>query len=129
MLIVGHSGIPDLPLIGSELFHFVGIGPVQNNGSCPIFCGSGKRVPVKKVMKVHPEAAVKLEPLIRRRLGLSAGCSSKHSDADDGAERDAQPRTSNAEARTRAGFHREEDRKSTRLNSSHQIISYAVFCL
>src|SRR5207244_5264519 len=24
---------------------------------------------------------------------------------------------------------REEDRKSTRLNSSHQIISYAVFCL
>src|SRR5438552_14339792 len=25
--------------------------------------------------------------------------------------------------------HFEEDRKSTRLNSSHQIISYAVFCL
>src|SRR5258708_18141974 len=24
---------------------------------------------------------------------------------------------------------REKDRKSTRLNSSHQIISYAVFCL
>src|SRR5947208_12906437 len=24
---------------------------------------------------------------------------------------------------------REQDRKSTRLNSSHQIISYAVFCL
>src|SRR5258708_22291542 len=28
-----------------------------------------------------------------------------------------------------AGFMTEEDRKSTRLNSSHQIISYAVFCL
>src|SRR5947208_9333524 len=27
------------------------------------------------------------------------------------------------------GGEREEDRKSTRLNSSHQIISYAVFCL
>src|SRR5258708_15000051 len=28
------------------------------------------------------------------------------------------------------GFHvRHQDRKSTRLNSSHQIISYAVFCL
>src|SRR5258708_14213918 len=26
-----------------------------------------------------------------------------------------------------SGYHR--DRKSTRLNSSHQIISYAVFCL
>src|SRR5438552_12271824 len=25
--------------------------------------------------------------------------------------------------------HKERDRKSTRLNSSHQIISYAVFCL
>src|SRR5438552_8560508 len=25
--------------------------------------------------------------------------------------------------------HLEQDRKSTRLNSSHQIISYAVFCL
>src|SRR5438552_8103171 len=27
------------------------------------------------------------------------------------------------------GRHCQEDRKSTRLNSSHQIISYAVFCL
>src|SRR5947208_12307383 len=27
------------------------------------------------------------------------------------------------------GRHLVEDRKSTRLNSSHQIISYAVFCL
>src|SRR5258708_18396262 len=28
-----------------------------------------------------------------------------------------------------SAWHRELDRKSTRLNSSHQIISYAVFCL
>src|SRR5438552_13698733 len=27
------------------------------------------------------------------------------------------------------GRHNRSDRKSTRLNSSHQIISYAVFCL
>src|SRR5437764_3117184 len=27
------------------------------------------------------------------------------------------------------GFHRRLDRKSTRLNSSHRCISYAVFCL
>src|SRR5438552_12810854 len=34
------------------------------------------------------------------------------------------------EARTAAGLsHPNIDRKSTRLNSSHQIISYAVFCL
>src|SRR5258708_36881506 len=30
--------------------------------------------------------------------------------------------------RVEPGLHR-QDRKSTRLNSSHQIISYAVFCL
>src|SRR5436190_2560151 len=35
-----------------------------------------------------------------------------------------------ADARTLAvGTHRERDRKSTRLNSSHTVISYAVFCL
>src|SRR2546426_6899244 len=28
-----------------------------------------------------------------------------------------------------AGWYREGDRKSTRLNSSHLVISYAVFCL
>src|SRR5260221_8627841 len=28
-----------------------------------------------------------------------------------------------------AGIHSREDRKSTRLNSSHTVISYAVFCL
>src|SRR5258708_17124106 len=28
-----------------------------------------------------------------------------------------------------SGIRRDVDRKSTRLNSSHQIISYAVFCL
>src|SRR5258708_30879405 len=31
--------------------------------------------------------------------------------------------------RARAESPSDEDRKSTRLNSSHQIISYAVFCL
>src|SRR5207245_10101835 len=30
---------------------------------------------------------------------------------------------------TDAGLHQSEDRKSTRLNSSHGSISYAVFCL
>src|SRR5258708_11434178 len=32
-------------------------------------------------------------------------------------------------AAVRADVHQRSDRKSTRLNSSHQIISYAVFCL
>src|SRR2546430_10429729 len=34
-----------------------------------------------------------------------------------------------ANHRSRAGHDAEEDRKSTRLNSSHSQISYAVFCL
>src|SRR5688572_31828717 len=33
------------------------------------------------------------------------------------------------DAFVRRGFQRPEDRKSTRLNSSHSQISYAVFCL
>src|SRR5258708_18566969 len=42
----------------------------------------------------------------------------------EGGSRDAVPRADVA-PQGRA----DEDRKSTRLNSSHQIISYAVFCL
>src|SRR5258708_18741677 len=42
-------------------------------------------------------------------------------------EPDRQART--PEKNLPAGERELEDRKSTRLNSSHQIISYAVFCL
>src|SRR5205807_5292410 len=42
-------------------------------------------------------------------------------------ERDAGPR--DPEHRWRDRLVRGEDRKSTRLNSSHLVISYAVFCL
>src|SRR3712207_8139591 len=41
--------------------------------------------------------------------------------------RDDGPRRGGADARGAAGL--PEDRKSTRLNSSHANISYAVFCL
>src|SRR5256885_5914249 len=39
----------------------------------------------------------------------------------------AEHQPANARVHDRAGAH--EDRKSTRLNSSHLVISYAVFCL
>src|SRR5258708_27395497 len=45
----------------------------------------------------------------------------RDSDVDSNAFGDAQ--------RNGNGHANREDRKSTRLNSSHQIISYAVFCL
>src|SRR5699024_12531683 len=38
-------------------------------------------------------------------------------------------RTQTATAPSAAGIHWHQDRKSTRLNSSHVSISYAVFCL
>src|SRR5258708_14320520 len=41
----------------------------------------------------------------------------------------ARPRKSARGRGEESRWAREQDRKSTRLNSSHQIISYAVFCL
>src|SRR5947208_12292504 len=41
----------------------------------------------------------------------------------------AEARAARAAPRDIAGARDQLDRKSTRLNSSHQIISYAVFCL
>src|SRR5207244_10655754 len=50
-----------------------------------------------------------------------------HDVADDGATAFLEHAKNFLEERSlRLGF---QDRKSTRLNSSHQIISYAVFCL
>src|SRR5947208_11566277 len=46
-----------------------------------------------------------------------------------GRPRDARLLADPDEARGRGGGDLPADRKSTRLNSSHQIISYAVFCL
>src|SRR6266567_7780989 len=43
--------------------------------------------------------------------------------------RSARRRTPWRSTRTPRGPHRQADRKSTRLNSSHSQISYAVFCL
>src|SRR5256885_2500720 len=50
--------------------------------------------------------------------------------ADDaGRERPAAPEHAAASERARPGGEARLDRKSTRLNSSHLVISYAVFCL
>src|SRR5256885_4157493 len=51
--------------------------------------------------------------------------------ARGGHRRHGELRSAKADARTGGGLHRRRraDRKSTRLNSSHLVISYAVFCL
>src|SRR5690606_41920508 len=59
-------------------------------------------------------------PRSRRRVRSRAGCSCTTSRSRPASRTRSPPRSS---ARTRP------DRKSTRLNSSHVKISYAVFCL
>src|SRR5258708_29589882 len=60
---------------------------------------------------------------VRDRGGCRASCDRRrHREAKRRRARDPTAREQERRAKTR-------DRKSTRLNSSHQIISYAVFCL
>src|SRR5438034_5448441 len=50
-------------------------------------------------------------------------------DPAHGREQPGEPEDARHEQTREALVHREGDRKSTRLNSSHTVISYAVFCL
>src|SRR2546430_2525346 len=66
----------------------------------------------------------------RRDDRRSAGCGHVPSELAGGAEHRARPRDGGErDARLLLRVLRERDRKSTRLNSSHSQISYAVFCL
>src|SRR5207244_12634842 len=60
-------------------------------------------------------------PALRRLLRLRPGLAHR--------ARRLSARLSRRGRRLQKGVERDGDRKSTRLNSSHQIISYAVFCL
>src|SRR2546422_4799449 len=62
--------------------------------------------------------------------GVGAGAEPRHDDAAEEAAfaRDAVERRGGAEVHDDR-VPAEQDRKSTRLNSSHGYISYAVFCL
>src|SRR5256885_6840400 len=61
--------------------------------------------------------------LFRSGSASARRCARRGSESEGGAR--APPRTPRGLARRRT----ERDRKSTRLNSSHLVISYAVFCL
>src|SRR3712207_7620590 len=63
---------------------------------------------------------------VRRRLRLAGGDGPAVPDEVPGGLRG---RLAAAADRRRRGGHPRQDRKSTRLNSSHANISYAVFCL
>src|SRR5258708_17965383 len=84
-------------------------------------------------------------PDVAQQLPLQIRDGSEYPSRDDVAVDLAEPqldliqpgRVGRSEVQVNFGMHRQEvrdrlalvDRKSTRLNSSHQIISYAVFCL
>src|SRR3712207_7972989 len=64
-----------------------------------------------------------LEPAV---VGPAAGDEHEQQQSGDGAE---QQRQDDGRGRRPEGQRAQQDRKSTRLNSSHANISYAVFCL
>src|SRR5438552_11341677 len=65
----------------------------------------------------------------RRGVGLGAHSALRGSPHQPALHRSAGRRECQPPRRSRQRVGRTPDRKSTRLNSSHQIISYAVFCL
>src|SRR2546426_9142612 len=65
----------------------------------------------------------------RRRARARAPGPARASCRPPGARRRARPAARAAAARRAPGGASGGDRKSTRLNSSHLVISYAVFCL
>src|SRR5215216_6123212 len=82
---------------------------------------------------VFPDTAAKVERAVRERL--DKGDYDKLTSARQFADKltaDLQEMSRDKHLRVRYSFQpipERSDRKSTRLNSSHQIISYAVFCL
>src|SRR5437762_11948132 len=63
------------------------------------------------------------------RSRSSSACARAPSAPDHSSEREADLATSAAANAPETPATQPEDRKSTRLNSSHRCISYAVFCL
>src|SRR5258708_24709517 len=101
------------------------------------------------LLVIHPGAAhgvygsdlanslIAVEPPLWARLIAGyvrdAGFNVQIIDAEADGLSPAEVASLSVNAKPRLGIHRQgshlRDRKSTRLNSSHQIISYAVFCL
>src|SRR5690625_5685881 len=78
-------------------------------------------IPVTLALSVNPQSTNKTEdPFVRPR---KRGPANKKATLVDVAER------ANVSAITVSRVINQPDRKSTRLNSSHVAISYAVFCL
>src|SRR3712207_8852474 len=79
---------------------------------------------------LFPYTTLFRSPLDRRPLGEAAGLEVAVEDHRPGGRgRGRRRRSGRARARHGRSGHEREDRKSTRLNSSHANISYAVFCL
>src|SRR5205085_11453743 len=73
-----------------------------------------EKASVRLIAEMQQRAGDNAERDRAQPIGMLAKIGAHERDGNDGAEASRQPR---------------QDRKSTRLNSSHSQISYAVFCL
>src|SRR5206468_10216929 len=90
-----------------------------------------KHPPTTEIYTLSLHDALPIWARGRRRRRSGPACAGTYEGRARSAERRREPARSRQPARPaadRAGC-RERDRKSTRLNSSHDQISYAVFCL
>src|SRR5207244_7525855 len=92
--------------------------PLSLHDALPISRGRGRRVETSR----HPRWAAAPSTAGRPRRF-------REDDLDVEDEGSASPGRCASDGLDRASALPCQDRKSTRLNSSHQIISYAVFCL
>src|SRR5258708_31206016 len=76
----------------------------------------------------HRSGAETVRRIVRAAPGLGVGALTLYAFSADNWKRPATEVSALFRLFAR-DLAREQDRKSTRLNSSHQIISYAVFCL
>src|SRR3712207_7259418 len=79
---------------------------------------------------LFPYTTLSRPPLLARRDDLDVKTAQLRQQVEDGrAAVDRRARDAKLWREYTAGLKRDADRKSTRLNSSHANISYAVFCL
>src|SRR5207244_7447541 len=105
-----------IPPRGSQKFVTAGGAPGATTGSVRIIPVAGQTAPVSQVIFVYKPREVTVSLAGVSTLGATSFRTYVESSGIAG-------RPGNVQSALAI------DRKSTRLNSSHQIISYAVFCL
>src|SRR2546426_1175712 len=110
---------------------FAGAGPGRPGGGTPEGPAARQAVPFAGRRPRHGGSAGPRVQRVRERAGTGLLARAAHA-GTPGRERPTAGRVARPGRRDRGALDvasRDGDRKSTRLNSSHLVISYAVFCL